>query len=135
MLLKNHLYHVMGRTSGPQSLTAEVRLCASHPIFDGHFPGQPILPGVCTLQICKELASDHVGQILQLTECTTIKYVKLIEPSTTPTLHYAMTLRELAGEKYRIDAVVTNPKRETVCKLSVVALSVGVIPMVSSAIE
>lgn len=68
---------------------------------------------------------------MQLTECPSIKYVKLIEPSTTPTLHFAMTLRELAKETYRIDAVVTNPKGETVCKLSVVALSVGAIPVSS----
>ncbi|MFQ7386709.1 MAG: hypothetical protein ACLRM8_02525 [Alistipes sp.] len=28
-----------------------VRLDASHPVYRGHFPGHPVLPGVCTLQL------------------------------------------------------------------------------------
>ena len=31
-----------------------VRLDASHPVYRGHFPGHPVLPGVCTLQLVRE---------------------------------------------------------------------------------
>ena len=30
-----------------------VRLDASHQVFRGHFPGHPMLPGVCTLQLVR----------------------------------------------------------------------------------
>ena len=33
----------------------DIELNAAHTIFKGHFPDQPILPGVCMLQMVKEV--------------------------------------------------------------------------------
>ena len=35
-----------------------VRLDASHPVYRGHFPGHPVLPGVCTLQLVRVFQTD-----------------------------------------------------------------------------
>lgn len=40
--------------SAEDRFTFRVRLDAAHPIYAGHFPGNPVLPGVCTLQIVRE---------------------------------------------------------------------------------
>ena len=37
-----------------------------HPIFKGHFPGQPVVPGACLLQIVKEMMQTITGMDLQL---------------------------------------------------------------------
>ena len=37
--------------SAEDRLAFRVRLDAAHPVYAGHFPGNPVLPGVCTLQI------------------------------------------------------------------------------------
>ena len=36
--------------SAEDRLAFRVRLDAAHPVYAGHFPGNPVLPGVCTLQ-------------------------------------------------------------------------------------
>ena len=39
--------------------TRELRIDASHPAFDGHFPGRPILPGVSLLAEVLESGYDE----------------------------------------------------------------------------
>ena len=40
---------------GEGKYICRITLNPAHPIFAGHFPGNPITPGVCMLQIIKEL--------------------------------------------------------------------------------
>ena len=53
----NSLYTIkrMLREGDSNKLSAMIRLNPSHEIFKGHFPGNPILPGVCVVQILKEI--------------------------------------------------------------------------------
>ena len=37
-----------------ESFSVEVELLPNHAIYGGHFPGQPVVPGVCTLTIIRE---------------------------------------------------------------------------------
>jgi len=32
-------------------LNSRIALNKDHPVFEGHFPGNPILPGVCTVKM------------------------------------------------------------------------------------
>jgi 3-hydroxyacyl-[acyl-carrier-protein] dehydratase len=36
-------------------IKAELIINARHKIFEGHFPGQPVVPGVCMMQMVKEI--------------------------------------------------------------------------------
>jgi 3-hydroxyacyl-[acyl-carrier-protein] dehydratase len=37
------------------SFSAQVDINVSHPVFGGHFPERPILPGVCSIHLIKEV--------------------------------------------------------------------------------
>jgi 3-hydroxyacyl-[acyl-carrier-protein] dehydratase len=41
---------------------ATVRLLPDSPIYQGHFPGYPITPGVCLVEIAVELMREMAGQ-------------------------------------------------------------------------
>ena len=41
---------------------AIVRLLPESPVYQGHFPGYPITPGVCLVQIALELIEEMAGQ-------------------------------------------------------------------------
>ncbi|MBS1614999.1 MAG: 3-hydroxyacyl-ACP dehydratase [Bacteroidetes bacterium] len=57
-----------------------------HRIFEGHFPGHPIVPGVCTLAIVKEALESALGKNLMLHESSVIKFLGLIHPDSRPIL-------------------------------------------------
>ena len=76
MLLQNNLYHIIARDDSAYT----IRFNASHPIFAGHFPGFPIVPGACLVQIAQELLSDSLCASVALTGIHNLKFRHPITP-------------------------------------------------------
>lgn len=76
MLLQNSLYHIISRTESCYT----IRFNPAHPIFAGHFPGHPIVPGACLVQIAQDLISVHLGQPVLLTAVHNLKFRQPITP-------------------------------------------------------
>ncbi len=57
-----------------------------HDVFKGHFPGNPIMPGVCMMQIIKELTERITGTTLMMQNVSNVKFMALINPEVTPEL-------------------------------------------------
>lgn len=55
-----------------------VDLNKSHSIFEGHFPGKPVVPGVLTLMMVRKCAEKAAG--LGLTRISFVKEAKYIAP-------------------------------------------------------
>jgi 3-hydroxyacyl-[acyl-carrier-protein] dehydratase len=64
-----------------------IELNPSHKIFNGHFPGNPILPGVCMVQILKELLINYLDCKLILKNAGSIKYLSFIDPMVNNIIH------------------------------------------------
>ena len=50
------------------------------PWFDGHFPGQPILPGIALISMAFEVASKHAAQQGGSIRLKTVKRVRFKKP-------------------------------------------------------
>ena len=72
-------------TSGFE-IKAEVTINAAHKIFDGHFPGQPIVPGVCMMQMVKEIIEQVTSQKTSLIKSSEMKFLAIIDPSKNNTI-------------------------------------------------
>ena len=72
MLLENFykIIHIKEREDGKQAI--EIELNPGHVLYQGHFPGQPVVPGVCTLQIIKESAEQIANQPLQYVQIASL---------------------------------------------------------------
>lgn len=57
-----------------------IRFDASHPIFAGHFPEHPIVPGACIVQIAEELAALTYGCPVRFTAIRDLKFRQPIAP-------------------------------------------------------
>lgn len=61
-------------------ITVKLEIRHDHPLFSGHFPGNPILPGAATIQIIKELAEIKTGRKLILAGAPVIKFISFMNP-------------------------------------------------------
>jgi 3-hydroxyacyl-[acyl-carrier-protein] dehydratase len=62
-------------------LRAVLRINPGHSIFDGHFPGQPVVPGVCMIQIVKELLMTVTGEEPLLKGGDIFKFLAILDPT------------------------------------------------------
>ncbi|MEL1253870.1 3-hydroxyacyl-ACP dehydratase [Flavobacterium sp. DGU38] len=63
-----------------------------HEVFKGHFPGNPIMPGVCMIQIIKELTEKITQQTLMIQTLSNVKFMALINPENTPELRLELDI-------------------------------------------
>ena len=50
------------------------------PVFKGHFPGFPVLPGASIIEIVRELASGMAGREICFSAMRSVKFMKMISP-------------------------------------------------------
>jgi len=74
-----------------------IELNAGHSIFRGHFPGNPVLPGACTVQIVKELLELQMKKKLMLKKAGIIKYLSFINPLMNPLVSIDLQVKEGEG--------------------------------------
>ena len=63
-----------------------------HEIFKGHFPGNPIMPGVCMIQIIKELTEKITQETLMIQTLANVKFMALINPENNPELRLELDI-------------------------------------------
>ena len=78
--------------------TANLRLNKNHDIFKGHFPGNPVTPGVCMMQIVKDLTEEFTGSKLFLKSASNVKFMAIINPFETPDLVLELDINENVDE-------------------------------------
>jgi 3-hydroxyacyl-[acyl-carrier-protein] dehydratase len=108
-MLLNNLYttRLMEIAPDGSAVRSEVTLNSSHPIFEGHFPGNPILPGVCTVQIIKELLELSIRKPLKMVRAGSIKYLGFVNPAEMPLLEFRFQLNHADDGTISCSAVVS----------------------------
>ena len=74
------------RVSGslPQSdgtTSIDFRFAAADPVFEGHFPNQPLVPGVFQLEMARLGAEWLIGEQLGIREISRAKFLRPIVPA------------------------------------------------------
>lgn len=88
--LKGELYTIENAVISSEEYVFDLRLNPDSRIYGGHFPGNPITPGVCLLQIAVELCEDLTGHKCQLIGCRNIKYIQIISPKDYLQIRYVI---------------------------------------------
>lgn len=94
-MLKDNLYTIISLDKeNDESFKIGVSLNKDHAIFKGHFPGQPILPGVCMIEMVKEILSEIKQKPYKLKGADNIKYLRLVDPNSDPVLNITLQVKE-----------------------------------------
>ena len=82
-------FYTLEKTESTEnSYIFRVALNTSHEIYKAHFPGNPITPGVCLLQMALELLNVQFDEQFRMVEAKNIKYLKIINPLENPKIDF-----------------------------------------------
>ncbi|WAC15081.1 3-hydroxyacyl-ACP dehydratase [Dyadobacter pollutisoli] len=95
---QNDIFTIIGIDSTADTIASEVRINAEHHLFEGHFPGTPVTPGVIQLQMVKTVLEQHLQKELQLKSVRTCKFLEVLNPNVTPVIRLNI--------KYKIQEVI-----------------------------
>jgi 3-hydroxyacyl-[acyl-carrier-protein] dehydratase len=78
----------------------EITIPADHPVFAGHFPAMPIVPGALLLDETLWAMADETG--IPVTECivTSLKFKRPVRPGEIVTLGFERTAE--AGVRFEL---------------------------------
>lgn len=108
MKLLNSLYSIRSKDVTDSFVRYDIQLDASHYIYQAHFPGTPITPGVCIIQIAKELLEDHLRRNLEIQIVKNVKFLNVISPVETPDISYTFEkiVADDAGKTYKVQTLI-----------------------------
>ena len=92
MLLKDFYKLISLEKNDSQKNLAIIFVNEKHEVFKGHFPGNPIMPGVCMMQIIKELTEQITESSLIMQSLTNVKFMALINPEVNPELRLELDI-------------------------------------------
>ena len=82
---------ILYETIASDAAGATLRLLPDSPVYQGHFPGYPITPGVCLVQMALELLSEREGRPLRLMASKQVKFTSPIIPEAGKTLRFNLS--------------------------------------------
>lgn len=119
-MLKDSFYTVCStepvETGGPEQVLKNrfrIALNSGHSLFNGHFPGNPVVPGVVQLEMIRELAGTMLECDLMLVSSDTIKYLQMIAPNENPEIIIELVCRQQDGHRWDVSASIACG--ETIC--------------------
>ena len=85
----------------------QIHLRPDSAVYEGHFPGEPVSPGVCNIQMIKECAEQLVGKPLLLNNLQQCRLTTLVTPLVHPLVEVTMAVDatdQIAGLNFTLAA-------------------------------
>lgn len=109
MILQDNLFTIVSQQQEEGNAAFQVRLNPEWPIYKAHFPGHPITPGVCIVQMLQELLQILVHRELCLRQAKNVKYVAIVSPEEVTDLTVTFSkIEEQPDNSLKVQAQVAN---------------------------
>lgn len=109
MLLENKYYHLIRveDSESPLTKTYHLALNLDCDVYRGHFPGNPVCPGVCNIETIKECAMMLTGKKLLISTIKQCRLTAVATPSICPEISVKITATEVQ-QGYMILATIAD---------------------------
>lgn len=97
-------YTIQQQQQADNKATFHLALNPDHAIYEGHFPNQPVMPGVCMLQLVTELTGKAVGFDLQLKKASQAKFLVPIVPQQFPQIQLITSYQASTEQEWKVTA-------------------------------
>ncbi len=106
MKLLNDFYITLESQKTEDGISVWVKINKDHSIFKGHFPNHPVTPGVCTIQIIKELSEKHFGKEFMLKTARNVKFMAIINPEENDEARFDLSFEMVENGEISVKATV-----------------------------
>ena len=107
-MLKDILFKIQSFEDNQGSAVFGITLNPEADIYKAHFPGHPITPGVCIVQIVVELLNEYLKENHKLSLAKNIKYLQVISPVDTPNIAVELKKIVVDGDTVSVQATISN---------------------------
>jgi len=104
-MLQGNFFTILSIHQHENAVQASLELNPSHIIFEGHFPQTPVVPGVCMMQIVKEVLEDVIKKETRVVNAAHMKFLTVINPQETKTVQ--LDLKYIPRENKQIEIVAS----------------------------
>ena len=108
MNLKDTYYSLSSHLKENDNDIFEVNMHSDHPVYEGHFPGMPVSPGVCNMQMIKECTSIAIKKELYIDKISMCKLSALMSPIDNPKVYIKIKNNIIEDNKYQITATIED---------------------------
>lgn len=111
MIFNGNLYHLIEQNGDTStSVHCLVRLLPESEVFAAHFPGHPVLPGACIVQMVCELFALWQQREASLQRVDDVKFLAPVSPDAVSTLavHLVLKAPDQPQEHTVIKATLAN---------------------------
>ena len=107
-MLAGDFFTITTIASADDNITATLQLNPAHRIFEGHFPGQPVVPGVCMMQMIKEILESVIGKKTRLIKSEQVKFLAMIDPRVDKIIKATLKYNTANPEEFHVTASLAN---------------------------
>ena len=107
-MLAGDFFTITTITSADDNISATLQLNPAHRIFEGHFPGQPVVPGVCMIQMIKEILESAIGKKTRLIKSEQVKFLAMIDPRVDKIIKATLKYTTSHAEEFYVTASLAN---------------------------
>lgn len=111
MLFKDEFYTINGSSQEDDTTTFNVEISKSHSIFKGHFPGNPVTPGVAQMEMVKELVSESTNENAKLVSMGNCKFLAILNPEENAIVDVVLKINETEENQLKVSAVIKNSEK------------------------
>lgn len=96
--MENKVFDIQRIFSDGELFHYRAQINGNHPVFLGHFPQQPVVPGVCTLQMLKDCVADILLRPVRYDYVKECKFLSAIIPGGHDFLDVNILVRQGGNE-------------------------------------
>lgn len=109
MIFLDNLFTIIASAEeGTQSVNFQVRLNPESAIFKAHFPGEPIMPGACIVQMVQELYMAWTKRDVEIAKVNNLKFLSVISPDAVQELNVVLEVKKEEADMIHLKADVVD---------------------------
>ncbi|MCD4730986.1 MAG: hypothetical protein K8R74_10320 [Bacteroidales bacterium] len=100
------IYKVKSIKVSGLEISARIAFNKDHMVFKGHFPGNPVVPGVVQVQVLKDVLENVLEKKVFLNRTKSIKFLNVISPLDVGEVLFEIVYEQQTDNNFAVKCVV-----------------------------